>query len=408
MQKEAAKILIVEDEPAMAFILKKLITDMGYSVCASVVSGEESIIEAEKHMPDLVLMDINLEGEMDGIEAAEIILTKFGIPVIYATADGEEETVNSAKSTYPLGYILKPYNEKTLKSTLVIALSIREVEKRKNQELQAAYDTISYQTKELIDSFKSAKEIQSAILPTESGFKTHFPNSFILNMPKDNLGGDFFWYRVLANGNLLFGVIDCTGHGVPGALMSVLVNYQLDHTLKTLSYSDKIGDIFSQIDKVLSDYESENETPTTELINEISDLNSGFDAALCLYDFKTKKIRFCGAKRPLYLFRKGVLQEFRGSRSSVGLFSIAGKKFEETEIQLEENDQLFLFSDGYTDQIGGPRNKRFMSKRLKETIKELLSSSSSDQHKKLIETIIDWKGNNEEQLDDILVLGIKL
>ena len=103
MQKEAAKILIVEDEPAMAFILKKLITDMGYSVCASVVSGEESIIEAEKHMPDLVLMDINLEGEMDGIEAAEIILTKFGVPVIYATADGEEETVNSAKSTYPLG-----------------------------------------------------------------------------------------------------------------------------------------------------------------------------------------------------------------------------------------------------------------------------------------------------------------
>ncbi|MEJ6794428.1 MAG: SpoIIE family protein phosphatase, partial [Flavobacteriales bacterium] len=91
-----------------------------------------------------------------------------------------------------------------------------------------------------------------------------------------------------------------------------------------------------------------------------------------------------------------------------GLFSIAGKKFEETQIQLEENDQLFLFSDGYTDQIGGPRKKRFMSKRLKETIKELLSSSSSDQHKKLIETIIDWKGNNEEQLDDILVLGIKL
>ena len=97
MQKEAAKILIVEDEPTMAFILKKLITDMGYSVCASVVSGEDSIIEAEKHLPDLVLMD--------GIEAAEIILTKFGILVIYSTADGEEETLNSAKSTYPLGCI---------------------------------------------------------------------------------------------------------------------------------------------------------------------------------------------------------------------------------------------------------------------------------------------------------------
>lgn len=155
---------------------------------------------------------------------------------------------------------------------------------------------------------------------------------------------------------------------MPGALMPVLMNYQLNHTLKTLSYSDKIGDIFSQIDNVIPDYESENEIPTTELINEISDLNSGFDAALCLYDFKTKKIRFCGAKRPLYLFRKGVLQEFQVSRSSFGLFSIAGKKFEETQIQLEENDQLFLFSDGYTDQIGGPRKKRFMSKRHKKRL----------------------------------------
>ena len=91
MKKEDAKILIVEDESTMAFILNKLIIDMGYTVCASVASGEESIVEAKKHLPDLVLMDINLAGEMNGIEAAEIILNQFGIPVIYATADGEEE-----------------------------------------------------------------------------------------------------------------------------------------------------------------------------------------------------------------------------------------------------------------------------------------------------------------------------
>ncbi len=407
MQKEAAKILIVEDEPTMAFILKKLITDMGYEVCASVVSGEESIIEVEKHKPDLVLMDINLEGEMDGIEAAEIILTKFGIPVIYATANDEEETINSAKSTFPLGYVLKPYNKETLKSTLVIALSIREVEKRKNQELQAAYDTISYQTKELIDSFKSAKEIQRAILPAESGFKSYFPNSFILNMPKDNLGGDFFWYRVLTDGKILFGVIDCTGHGVPGALMSVLVNYQLNYALKSLNSYDEIGAIFRQIDKVLSGYESENELSISSSNNEISELNSGFDAGLCLYDFKTKKIRFCGAKRPLYLFRNGILQEFKGNRSSVGLFCLPDKKFEEIEIQLEENDQLFLFSDGYTDQIGGPRKKRFMSKLLKKTLQDILLESPNSQCELLTETLLNWKGENEEQLDDILVLGMK-
>lgn len=408
MQKEAAKILIVEDEPTMAFILNKLLVDMHYNVCASVISGEESIVAAKKHQPDLVLMDINLAGEMDGIEAAEIILTKFGIPVIYATADGEEDTVNSAKSTFPLGYVLKPYNKKTLKSTLVVALSIREVEKRKNQELQTAYDTITFQTKELLESFKSAKEIQSAILPTESGFKEHFPNSFILNMPKDNLGGDFFWYRTLSNGNIMFGVIDCTGHGVPGALMSVLVNYQLTQTLKTLDYSDKLGDIFLQIDKVLSDYESETMVPNKSANNEISDLNSGFDAALCLYDPNTKKIRFCGAKRPLFLFRNGELQEFKGSRSSVGLFSVAGKQFDEIEIQLKKNDQLFLFSDGYTDQIGGPRKKRFMSNQLKETLQGVLPFENRDQHDTLVNVMREWRGNHESQLDDILVLGLKI
>ena len=408
MKKEDAKILIVEDESTMAFILNKLIIDMGYTVCTSVASGEESIVEAKKHLPDLVLMDINLAGEMNGIEAAEIILNQFGIPVIYATADGEEETINTAKSTMPLGYVIKPYNKKTLKSTLVIALSIREVEKRKNKELQSAYDTISYQTKELIESFKSAKKIQSAILPTESEFKAHFPDSFILNIPKDNLGGDFFWYRNLPDGNIIFGVIDCTGHGVPGALMSVLVNYQLNQTHRALGYTNEIGNIFSLIDKVLCDYDTDADLPLSSFTSDIRDLNSGFDAALCYYNFSTKKIKFCGAKRPLYLYRNGVLQEFQGNRNSVGLFSIAGKVFKETEIQLQKNDQLFLFSDGYSDQIGGPRKKRYMSKRLKETLQELLPISSKKQHIKLSETIQAWKGVEEEQLDDILVLGIKI
>jgi len=291
---------------------------------------------------------------------------------------------------------------------LVIALSIREVEKRKNKELQSAYDTISYQTKELIESFKSAKKIQSAILPTESEFKAHFPDSFILNIPKDNLGGDFFWYRNLPDGNIIFGVIDCTGHGVPGALMSVLVNYQLNQTHRALGYTNEIGNIFSLIDKVLCDYDTDADLPLSSFTSDIRDLNSGFDAALCYYNFSTKKIKFCGAKRPLYLYRNGVLQEFQGNRNSVGLFSIAGKVFKETEIQLQKNDQLFLFSDGYSDQIGGPRKKRYMSKRLKETLQELLPISSKKQHIKLSETIQAWKGVEEEQLDDILVLGIKI
>ncbi len=408
-ENHTANILIVEDEPTMAFLLKKLLNDMGYEVCTTVDSGEESLIAAESYNPDLVLMDINLAGEMDGIEAAEIILDKYGIPVIYATADGEEETINQASSTLPLGYILKPYNRKALKSTLVVALSIREVEARKAKELQLAYDTISYQTQELIDSFTSAKEIQRAILPTESGFKNYFPNSFIMNKPKDSLGGDFFWYRELNNGELLFGVVDCTGHGVPGALMSVLVNYQLNQALKGLGFEHKLGDMLSKVDQILSDYEEGSGNDIENKMSlEISDLNSGFDGAFCIFNFQSKKLRFCGAKRPLYIYRNSDLIEIKPNRSSVGLYSIEGKSFEEVEIDLQSNDQLYLFSDGFTDQIGGSKNKRYMSKRFKNKLSEICNKPASEQHHTLNKELKDWQGTIEEQLDDILVLGLKI
>lgn len=410
LNNKAAKILIVEDELTMAFLLKKLLTDLGYEVCASVTTGEESIEMASLLKPDIVLMDIYLDGEMNGIAAAEAILTQFGIPVIYATADGEEKTINTAKNTYPLGYILKPYNKQVIKSTLEVALSIREVEARKNSELKKAYETISGQTQELFESFKSAKEIQRAILPTESGFKEFFPNSFILNLPKESLGGDFFWYKPLDNGLLLFGVIDCTGHGVPGALMSILVNYQLTQSLKSLKSNNELGDMLRYVDQILSDYEDTDDATIEKYVSEtheISDLNSGFDAAICSFDMNTMQLRYCGAKRPLYVFRDKTLIELRGNRSSVGLFSVKGKQFEEERIQLQKGDQVFMFSDGYSDQIGGPYQKRFKREPFKQLLGSIVERSSTEQHNILIESLDQWKGLNE-QLDDIMILGIKI
>ncbi len=405
-----AKILIVEDETTMAFLLKKLLNDMNYEVCDIVASGEKALLAVDEHRPDLVLMDINLEGDMDGIEAAEIILSTYGVPVIYATADGEEDTINQASTTTPLGYVIKPYNKKSLKSTLVVALSILEFENKKSRELKTAYNTISYQKQELIESFKSAKEIQRAILPTEADFKKYFPESFILNKPKESLGGDFFWYRELGNGKIIFGVIDCTGHGIPGALMSVLVNYQLNISVNKLGIDNNIGDLLNSVDRVLSDYATSKlaETEEERRINEITNLNSGFDGAFCTYDFNTKSLHFCGAKRPLYIFRDGDLLEFKGNRSSVGLYSIAGKKFTEEQIKIRTGDQIYMFSDGFSDQMGGPKGKRFLSRRLKIALKDTLHLSAQEQSAALNKIYLDWKGTEEDQLDDILVMGLKI
>ena len=321
------------------------------------------------------------------------------------SSDSDEETIKTARSTYPLGYILKPYNRNVLKSTIEVALSIREVEARKNHELHQAYNTISNQTHELLESFKSAKEIQRAILPSESSFLNQFENAFILNLPKESLGGDFFWYKNLSNGRTLFAVVDCTGHGVPGALMSILVNYQLSKALNQLNEKDSLGRIFSIVDRVLSDtYEDQLAEAD---VNEIQNLNAGFDAALGMLDRENKKLTFCGAKRPLVLIRDGAIQEMKGNRSSVGLFTLADKGFETIEVKLRKGDHFYMYSDGFADQIGGPKETRLKSGPFKQKLLEFSSLEVSEQRKSLKSFFLEWM-HIQEQMDDVLILGMKV
>lgn len=405
MNDKEIKILVVEDELTMSMLLTRLLKQLGYSVLPVVTTGEEAVAAAKSSVPDLILMDIYLEGEMTGIQAAELILAQQNIPVIYATADSDEKTIKNARSTYPLGYILKPYNVKVLKSTIEVALSIREVEARKNRELQLAYDTIHLQTKEILDSFKSAKGIQQAILPSEKAFLDQFPDSFILNIPKESLGGDFFWFKNLNNGNTLFSVIDCTGHGVPGALMSILVNYQLSKVLGQLQDGDALEYIFSSIDKFLSDgYEDASKEPATD---EIRNLNAGFDAALGMLNKEKNILTYCGAKRPLVLVRNGELIEYKGNRASVGLFNIANKSFHSEEIHLQSGDLLYFFSDGFADQIGGEKHSRLKSGPFKKLLLSISDLPLVEQQKQLNQFFNSWKGS-EEQMDDVMVLGLRV
>lgn len=376
---------------------------------ATLSTGEEAVEFASQNRPDVILMDIYLAGEMNGIQAAEIILTREHIPVIYATSDSDEETLQNAKSTYPLGYIVKPYDRNVLKSTIEVALSIKEVENRKNEELKMAYETITYQTGELMESFKSAKEIQKAILPNERDFQQVFQDSFILNRPKESLGGDFFWFKQLSKTTFLFGVIDCTGHGVPGALMSILVNYQISKALNSLASNSKIGDIYSYVDKNLSDvYWEEGELDVPDYDSgSIKNLNAGFDAGICLYNSEKHSLMYSGAKRPLWICRKGQLIEYSGNRSSVGLYSHQGKSFQTIHIPLEKGDRLYLCSDGYADQIGGTKQKRYLSSNLKKLILKTSNLTYKEQKYALITEFKEWKGLNE-QMDDVLILGMGL
>jgi len=404
LEKKEISILIVEDEPGMALLLCRLLDLLNYRVLPVEKTGEGAIESCKKNKPDLILMDIYLEGEMTGIQAAEKILAANNIPVIYATSDSDEETIKTARSTYPLGYILKPYNKNVLKSTIEVALSIREVDSRKNKELQLAYETISNQTFEIFESFKSAKDIQRAILPSEKSFASECPNSFILNKPKESLGGDFFWFKKLRNNRVLFSVVDCTGHGVPGALMSILVNYQLNKALSQLKETDSIGKMLSIVDKVLSDTYEENKSEIES--NTIENLNAGFDAGVCLLDRNDNTLTFCGAKRPLLVIRNREMLEHKGNRSSVGLYTLADKGFDSITFQLEKGDLIYLYSDGFADQVGGPRNTRLKSRPFKDLLIKHSNSNLQTQHDELLLAFKEWKADNE-QMDDVLVLGMQ-
>ncbi|UTW61448.1 response regulator [bacterium SCSIO 12741] len=405
MTTKKVRVLVVEDEPAMAMLLERLLEQLGFEVIQIVRSGEESIEVANQEIPDIILMDIYLEGEMNGIQAAEQILSRHNIPVIYSTSDADEETLQNAKSTYPLGYILKPYSRNVLKSTIEVALSIKEVETRKNEELKQAYHTITQQTQEILDSFKSAQKIQQAILPGEPEFREHFPESFILNLPKESLGGDFFWYKYLDTDELLFAVVDCTGHGVPGALMSILVNYQLTKGLSDAKKGDGLGQIFQFVDKVLSDtYEGEHLGKAEE--KEIKNLNAGFDSAMCLYNEKKRTLRFCGAKRPLYLVRDGEVHTYSGNRASVGLFDVPGKSFQEITIPIQPGDRIYLASDGYQDQMGGKLGKRLKSAPFRQILLEMSQYPITEGSERLMRQFNSWRGIHE-QIDDVLILGME-
>ncbi|MBD79764.1 MAG: hypothetical protein CL840_12685 [Crocinitomicaceae bacterium] len=404
MEKKQVNILVVEDEPGMALLLTRLLEQLGYAVLPIEKTGEGAINSTEENNPDLILMDIYLEGEMTGIQAAEKILAANNIPVIYATSDSDENTIKTARSTYPLGYIVKPYNKNVLKSTIEVALSIREVDSRKNEELQLAYETISNQTHEILESFKSAKDIQYAILPSEKDFLKEHPNCFIFNKPKERLGGDFFWYKKLTKNRVLFAVVDCTGHGVPGALMSILVNYQLNKALAQLNDNDTLGTMLGIVDRVLSDtYEgTKNELDASQ----ISNLNAGFDAAVCLWDPDHGKLTFCGAKRPLLLVRNNELKEIKGNRSSVGLFALTDKGYDSIDINIQEGDTIYVYSDGYADQIGDKSGRRLKSAPFRNLILKYSVNELAEQHRNLEDAFEVWKGG-EEQMDDVLVLGMK-
>ena len=260
----------------------------------------------------------------------------------------------------------------------------------KNQELEILY-------KQVTDSIHYAKRIQEAILPPQQLFEELLPNSFVLYKPKDIVSGDFYWLDKKGN-NVFFAAVDCTGHGVPGAFMSIVGSNLLKDAVQNSDYYAP-----SEImDKLNEGVASTLHVGLTE-----KQTKDGMDMTLCSINYEKMELQFAAAFNPLYLVRNGEIIQHKADKFPVGAFVGETRKFANNTIQLQKNDTIYIFSDGYADQFGGPKGKKFMAGTFRNLLLEVSALPAAQQKKKLDETIESWRGPLE-QVDDILIIGIKI
>ena len=291
---------------------------------------------------------------------------------------------------------------------LIVAFLIYRNLKQKqkaNNKLQNAYIEIEVKSnlleeknKEVFDSIKYAKRLQEAILPNNEFIKKLFPESFVFYKPKDIVSGDFYWFEHWGN-KKMFAAVDCTGHGVPGAFMSI-VGYNLLNQAINEHGLTKPNLILNELNKGI--------TKTLKQTFEDSAVKDGMDIALCCYDEKTNVLEYAGAFNSLWLIRDNAIVEIKADKQPVGLFlGEELKSFTNQEIPVQKGDVFYVFTDGYADQFGGPKGKKFKYKNLQSILLANTSKSMAEQKAILEKSITDWQGSLE-QIDDILIIGIKI
>ncbi len=279
----------------------------------------------------------------------------------------------------------------------VIAIKLLQLNRRTNKMLQLQNAIIEEKNKNITDSINYAKRLQNAILPTNETINTILPEHFILYRPKDIVSGDFYWISQHDN-KIIMAAIDCTGHGVPGALLSIVGHNAINQTVNELGIrqpSKILNSMNTIIKKILHSDEG-------------SGIRDGMDMALCTYDKTTGILEYAGANNPLYIVSENKLTIIKASKLTVGsIESIVTEGPLNHSIQLKKGDCFYIFSDGYADQFGGADNKKFKTSLLKDMLQSLNNNSMTEQKKIISDTLKKWQGNNE-QVDDILLIGIRV
>lgn len=267
---------------------------------------------------------------------------------------------------------------------------------RQKEEIEIQKNKVTELYKDLTDSINYAKRLQNTILPSDEFVQGMFPESFVFYLPKDIVSGDFYWFKTSGN-KKMFAAIDCTGHGVPGAFMSLVGYNVLNQVTKVFT---RPASILNNLNRLASEALRTEKESSPEI-------KDGMDLAFCTLDTESLELEYAGAYNPVYIIRNSELIQLKGDKFSIGSFHYGDKEYSNSRYQLEPGDCIYVFTDGYADQFGGPEGRKFMKTRFREALIEVSALPMKRQKERIAETLMDWMGPLG-QVDDILVIGIRV
>ena len=374
-------------------------------------SGQMGLEIMNKHDIQLVITDQRMP-EMTGIEFLERILPHYPdcIRIVLTGFSDMEAIIQAINKGRVYHYITKPWNRDELKLTMDHALEVyslksqnrnliedlKEANQNLEQKVMMRTKQIEQQKINITDSIQYASRIQEALLPPANELNRLLPSHFILNKPKDIVSGDYYWVTTKEN-KVLLALADCTGHGVPGAFMSIMgINLlnEIVNKAEEVMANAILNDLRDHLVKSLRQKGDKDES------------KDGMEMALCVVDYESKKLQYAGAFRPMYLIRNKELHVYKGDKMPIGIYNEEKISFSNKEVQLEDHDMIYLFTDGYVDQIGGPGRKTFRSKKFKQLLVDIHRMPMDEQKAILEKAYEEWR-RDIEQIDDIMVMGIR-
>ncbi|MBN2824729.1 MAG: response regulator [Campylobacterales bacterium] len=390
-------ILIVDDEKSNIDILLNLFSSMNKSSYNLIValSGEKALQIIEKREIDLILLDIMMPG-IDGYEVCRRLKANKqtqDIPILFITSSTDEESIIKAYELGAVDYVTKPFRAVELMARVKI-----------NLELQSSMKELELLYSNLQDSITYAAQIQNAIIPQSELLDKYFDEHFVIWEPKDTVGGDIYLFEELRHDDeCLLMVIDCTGHGVPGAFVTMLVKAIEREIIGKINQSnDEVSParILQHFNKVMKNLLKQ------ESVNTLSD--SGFDGGVLYINKKEKVVRFAGAQTPFIYVKDGQMKIIKGDRHSIGYRkSQDDYSFSDHSITYSNNICGYLTTDGYLDQTGGERGFMLGKKHLLRLIDEHHEKNFAMQKELFVDKLKSYQGAYNRK-DDITLVGFKV